>query len=1083
MAELWYCLDQLPDLTLNKYASLEGSGVDGVIQKHIAFLRQLNRKGIVSGLSFHLFYLYTQPEEPALDRPGQRLKIFLLVRGRDDALRNVPALIKASPLSELYPFRGPQTPDDAGQADVPPASLRGYLAERGLSEPVFPVCCALTKSETLLPSENGESGGYYMIRDWEMNEDGRLYNMCTMMEALGKTALYRVDLYPVERSAALREALRKPMSILRKRQDERAGGRRDYDGKDVLDSYDNLIEKFDSSPHFIANIFVLAGSHEDAASILDAAGAESLMKGKYTVATFSAPAEGFRPLSFLDGVAQPLENLREHMVMRTGKPGLIVCREDTANLNLNYLPSLFSLEEIAPFFRLPALYDGETIQLPKETAPPSVGKTNSLTFGQDKNGYPVHFPLSLLPKHAFISGVPGSGKTNTMHLITSSLWKEYGIPFLVLEPAKQEYRALVNDAGMQGLYLFSPNADMSFPLHINPFEMPKDTLVAEHIRRLCSVFEGAFPLEPPMPFLLDTAIEAVYRELGWIPEHIYTGEETVRGGKAKRSLPTMSMLYHRLEQELRSTQYSDEVRGNLESALKVRIGSLLRREMGDVFDVPRSTFPPEKWLQIPAIIELESMGAGPANFLTLMLCSLIRETLKADSHRRHDLFEAAGQTLSLHYVCTDPGQTAADFTFASQTLETYLAAGSTPDPGLTIPSSDGACTLTFLRDGRYVFQSAHGGLRRVGSYTFQPGKLTLIRGSRDVRHVIFIEEAHNLIGPESEEQTGADADPKAAATAFIVKMLAEVRALNEGIFIADQLPTVMAQEVLKNTGLKIGLRITSADDRSLLGSTMAASSLQLEQMATFGIGESLVFYEKLMRPFNVRIARWECTPAAGFRGAGDPTEPQNDKALQIQLRDNPEYRDENHRSIQITGQKYYLRMKELGRQIDDCICWYQAVRKEAQRLAEDDRLFVKLEMEPDAVTPEQKALLYDQNNMIRNAYRLHINDSEKNQAARSILQESCQNVFALKRLKNDRWTRFGADEIDLCRITVLQAVMAENALRLFRLMETAAGQDSARILGPQEADCADLAALYTKLSQELAAYVQQFGPDMIQEHI
>lgn len=112
MAELWYCLDQLPDLTLNKYASLEGSGVDGVIQKHIAFLRQLNRKGIVSGLSFHLFYLYTQPEEPALDRPGQRLKIFLLVRGRDDALRNVPALIKASPLWEFYPFRGQQAPDE-----------------------------------------------------------------------------------------------------------------------------------------------------------------------------------------------------------------------------------------------------------------------------------------------------------------------------------------------------------------------------------------------------------------------------------------------------------------------------------------------------------------------------------------------------------------------------------------------------------------------------------------------------------------------------------------------------------------------------------------------------------------------------------------------------------------------------------------------------------------------------------------------------------------------------------------------------------------------------------------------------------
>ena len=69
----------------------------------------------------------------------------------------------------------------------------------------------------------------------------------------------------------------------------------------------------------------------------------------------------------------------------------------------------------------------------------------------------------------------------------------------------------------------------------------------------------------------------------------------------------------------------------MESALKVRIGSLLRREMGDVFDVPESTFTPEKWLEGPAVIELESMGTGPANYLTLLLCSLIRETLKVNA--------------------------------------------------------------------------------------------------------------------------------------------------------------------------------------------------------------------------------------------------------------------------------------------------------------------------------------------------------------------------------------------------------------------------------------------------------------------
>lgn len=592
MAELWYRLTQLPDLTLNKYASLEGNGVDGVIEKHIAFLRQLNRKGIVSGLSYHLFYLYVAPEDKSKDTPGHRLQIYLMIRGTADALDNVPALISASPLADFYKLESKLKHSSTGDNSC---NLKNVLAGSGIDSPIFNTCALLTKTETLLPAGNGEGEDYYMLREWEMNEDGRLYNMCKMMEALNHTALYRVDLYPVEKSVSLRESLRKPMSILRKRQDDRSSNsKRDYDGKDVLDSYEDLIEKYDSSPHFIANVLVLANGKEDAVSILDAAGSESLLKGKYNISTFSS---NFNPVCFLDGEFEGLENMRERMVVKKGRPGLIVCREDTAAINLNYLPTLFSLEEIAPFFRLPALYDGEIIQMAKETAPAAVCKKGSLFLGKDNNGYDVFFPLSLLPKHAFVSGVPGSGKTNTMHHITSSLWKDHGIPFLVLEPAKQEYRALANDPGMKDMYLFSPNADMSFPLHINPFEMPKGTLVAEHIRRLCSVFEGAFPLEPPMPFLLDTAIEAVYRELGWIPEHVYTGDEKQEDSDKKRTLPTMSMLYRRLEQELKSTQYSDEVRGNLESALKVRIGSLLRREMGDVFDVPESSFAPENGLK------------------------------------------------------------------------------------------------------------------------------------------------------------------------------------------------------------------------------------------------------------------------------------------------------------------------------------------------------------------------------------------------------------------------------------------------------------------------------------------------------
>lgn len=979
MAELWYRLTQLPDLTLNKYASLEGKGIDGVIEKHIAFLRQLNRKGIVSDLSYHLFYLYVAPEDKTKDMPGHRLQIYLMVRGNAAAMDNVQAMIKASPLSDFYKLESRIKHSSTGNDTC---SINNILSESGLELPIFNTCALLTKTEILLPAGSSEGEDYYMLREWKMNEDGRLYNMCKMMEALNHTALYRVDLYPVEKSVALRESLRKPMSILRKRQDDRSGNsKRDYEGKDVLDSYEDLIEKYDSSPHFIANVLVLANEKEDAVSILDAAGSESLLKGKYNIATFSSK---FKPECFLEGEFDGLENMRERMVVRKGRPGLIVCREDTASINLNYLPTLFSLEEIAPFFRLPVLYDGEIIQMAKETAPATINKEGSLFLGKDNNGYDVFFPLSFLSKHAFVAGVPGSGKTNTMHHITSSLWKDHGIPFLVLEPAKQEYRALANDPGMKDMYLFSPNADMSFPLHINPFEMPKGILVAEHIRRLCSVFEGAFPLDPPMPFLLDTAIEAVYRETGWIPEHVYTGDEKQDDSDRKRALPTMSMLYRRLEQELKSTQYSDEVRGNLESALKVRIGSLLRREMGDVFDVPESTFAPEKWLEVPAVIELESMGTGPANFLTLMLCSLIRETLKVN------------------------------------------------------PRYDG-----------------------------------------DVRHVIFIEEAHNLIGPESEEQTGVDADPKQAATAFVVKMLAEVRALKEGIVIADQLPTVMAQEVLKNTGLKIGLRITSADDRSLLGSTMAASAMQLEQMSTFAVGEALIFYENLMRPFTMRIKEW-------WGELESQTEkdamvlPKNDADLRCAIAERTTYQDENLKSIRIIGNKYYHLLTDIEKRIQTSEYWLQSVTAQADKIKKLYSYLEQVELGKIQLSDDEKMLKYDQLETLQTSRESLLTEKSKIREPLDIISAIGNWIFALERLKNGRWTRFGAPEEEVIKITLLQSQMCDRTLKLYKGLVQAIGMT--KDVKAIDREIEKLSSLSKELNEDLSTYIKMYGVEVFKQN-
>lgn len=149
-----------------------------------------------------------------------------------------------------------------------------------------------------------------------------------------------------------------------------------------------------------------------------------------------------------------------------------------------------------------------------------------------------------------------------------------------------------------------------------------------------------------------------------------------------------------------------------------------------------------------------------------------------------------------------------------------------------------------------------------------------------VRHVIFIEEAHNIIAP-STQQAGADSvDPKISATAYIVKMLAEVRALREAIVIADQLPTALASEVTKNTGWKLVHRLTAQDDREQIGTAISASPVQLERMASFTSGRAFIYHERTQKPFEMQVAEW-IKPNVTF-------DVSNDTQLYAQLWLNPD---------------------------------------------------------------------------------------------------------------------------------------------------------------------------------------------------
>ena len=70
MGILCFQVDQIPDLSLNKYQSLADSGIDGVLKRHESFLRQWHGICTESASSFHLLYSYLPSESI-----GQRLQV------------------------------------------------------------------------------------------------------------------------------------------------------------------------------------------------------------------------------------------------------------------------------------------------------------------------------------------------------------------------------------------------------------------------------------------------------------------------------------------------------------------------------------------------------------------------------------------------------------------------------------------------------------------------------------------------------------------------------------------------------------------------------------------------------------------------------------------------------------------------------------------------------------------------------------------------------------------------------------------------------------------------------------------------
>lgn len=186
----------------------------------------------------------------------------------------------------------------------------------------------------------------------------------------------------------------------------------------------------------------------------------------------------------------------------------------------------------------------------------------------------VKLDVKSLTQHVFVTGSTGCGKSETIYKLINET-KQVGTKFLVIEPAKGEYKNVFGDVNV-----FGTNPLIMPLLRINPFSFPAGVHVLEHIDRLTEIFNVCWPMYSAMPAVLKKAMLDAYESCGWdlrlSVNRLSQGEDVY---------PSFLDLFLSLEKVITESAYSEEVKSNYSGALLTRVESLTNGLNGEIFSV------------------------------------------------------------------------------------------------------------------------------------------------------------------------------------------------------------------------------------------------------------------------------------------------------------------------------------------------------------------------------------------------------------------------------------------------------------------------------------------------------------------
>lgn len=367
--------------------------------------------------------------------------------------------------------------------------------------------------------------------------------------------------------------------------------------------------------------------------------------------------------------------------------------------------------------------------------------------GIEKKDVPIYLDKNVLNKHVFVCGVTGCGKTTTC----MTLLHKSKLPFLVIEPAKTEYRILTNED--RTVLVFTLGKEDA-PFRLNPLEFLPSETISSHIDMVKASIEASFDMEAAIPQIIEAALYKCYEDKGW---DVMTGKNKYYDdpfADGVYSFPVLSDLIECTQKVVKEQGFDERLKNDYIGSIKARLQGLIVGSKGVMLNTPRS-INIETLLNRKVVLELENIKSGTEKSLVM---------------------------------------------------------------GFILANLNEAIKYKFAQD-------------------------------KSFKHITLIEEAHRLLS----KYVPGDSPCKKNGVETFADMLAEVRKYGECLIIADQIPSKMAPDVLKNTNTKIVHKIFAQDDKEVIGNTLSLTDEQKGYLSNLNTGRAVVFTQGWEKSIQVKI--------------------------------------------------------------------------------------------------------------------------------------------------------------------------------------------------------------------------------------